>query len=198
MPAIEGIYFIPGAVCRYLESKPVSNLETRNAELDNLVSILLLYRNGIGATKTKGDGAMKTRQLILLSGAILLLAGCNNFESKVPVKSSKFPQTQPSSPSSGSGGDTTSPPPVTFAEVFQSVFEPRCSGCHNSDNPKGGLDVTSAQSIASHDSVVMNDPDNSLLVMLIDAGDMPPPPRKPLTEEQAELVAQWILDGCQL
>lgn len=75
----------------------------------------------------------------------------------------------------------------------------RCSGCHNSNDKKGGLDLTTAESMLaggdSGPSLVPGKLDESSFWQRIADDEMPP--KKPLPQDERELVRKWILDNAK-
>ncbi|HET9236205.1 MAG TPA: c-type cytochrome domain-containing protein [Oligoflexus sp.] len=69
----------------------------------------------------------------------------------------------------------TPPEPVpTFAELFTSVLEPNCVGCHNSGYPAAGINLESKASILANDDLVRcGRADNSLLYKVVAKNAMP-------------------------
>ena len=73
----------------------------------------------------------------------------------------------------------------------------RCLECHSGNDPQGKLDLTSRTSLlAGGDSgpaVTANDPSQSLLWQRVADDEMPP--KKPLTEDEKQLLESWIAAG---
>ncbi len=76
-----------------------------------------------------------------------------------------------------------------------------CLECHNSSDKKGGLDLARRdQALSGGDSgaaLTPERPDDSLLLQRLEAGEMPPKERTPLTADQRKLVRQWIAAGAK-
>lgn len=83
------------------------------------------------------------------------------------------------------------------------LLEARCSTCHGSDSEKpravrAWADATDlAATTADPDLIVPGDPDDSTVYIVVADGDMPPPGSgiDPLTEEETELLGEWITAG---
>ncbi len=94
---------------------------------------------------------------------------------------------------------------VSYAEHIQPIFNNYCNntGCHNSQDNAGGLDLTSWGSLrASPFIVIPNYPDESLLYLSVSGGlvnIMPPPDGSspPLSENQINGIKIWILEGAE-
>lgn len=118
---------------------------------------------------------------LLLSAAVLAL-GCNSggqAETKVPAAGPAFAEVQP-------------------------IFKESCTGCHGSQNPKEGLDLSSYASVmkgASDEQVIKpDDPDNSLLFKAISGKPgvkRMPPIGPPLDKAKVELIRRWIENGAK-
>jgi hypothetical protein len=84
-----------------------------------------------------------------------------------------------------------------FDEDIAPLFKAHCIKCHNGDDPQGGLDLTSLESLvkgSDEGQVVINGlAEKSVLLKKIEARQMPPPKEKdPLSEEQVALIRRWI------
>ncbi|GAB4372679.1 MAG: hypothetical protein Kow0042_16110 [Calditrichia bacterium] len=126
---------------------------------------------------------------IILSG-ILFLLGC---EHPVPVESEKLE--------------------ATLGSIQANIFNRSCavSNCHVGNSAPLGLDLSEGKSYANLVNVPSSeapglmrvkpsDPDNSYLVHKIEggpniSGDRMPLGRSPLSQEQIQLIRQWIADG---
>ena len=75
-----------------------------------------------------------------------------------------------------------------------------CLECHSGAEPKGGLDLTRRErALAGGESGAALKPgdESSLLLRRIDAGEMPPEGRPPLTSEQRAELRTWITAGAK-
>ncbi len=93
---------------------------------------------------------------------------------------------------------------VSYNKYIQPIFNYKCnnSGCHNSQDFAGGIDLTTWNGAVSDPSVVFPfQPENSRLVWAIEgisgANPMPPigAPVTPLTRNQIEGIRTWIKEG---
>jgi hypothetical protein len=102
----------------------------------------------------------------------------------------------------------------TFPSIQSNIFNLNCalSGCHIGSNPAGGLNLSegiaygnlvgvSSQEVSALQRVNPGDPDNSYLVIKLEGtdsrlqGERMPRGREPLTQEQINVIRQWIADG---
>jgi hypothetical protein len=91
-------------------------------------------------------------------------------------------------------------PPSAASETAISVLLARnCLECHNGSDRKGGLDLTRRDgALSGGDSgpaIVPGSAEASLLVRRIEAREMPPAGREPLSEEQSNLLRDWVAAG---
>lgn len=70
------------------------------------------------------------------------------------------------------------------------VLTTKCSTCHNSENPSGGVDVMNVDQLLASGAVVPNEPSLSPLFQAISSGSMPP--SKPLAQEDIVAISDWI------
>ncbi len=89
----------------------------------------------------------------------------------------------------------------TFAIDVKTILDQRCFNCHGGRNGvRGGLSMRSYDDLMkggeSGAVIVPGDPANSLLVQLIDSGEMPNrAPRLPQSE--IDLIMAWVAAGAQ-
>lgn len=89
--------------------------------------------------------------------------------------------------------------PEHFDQEIAPLLARHCLECHNSGKKKGKVDLSSRQAVfpgPDPDSplVVAGDPGNSLLIEVIESGEMPKD-RPPLTERELALLKTWIDRG---
>ena len=81
------------------------------------------------------------------------------------------------------------------------IFEEQCAACHEPDDAKGGLDITSFDATrkggGSGSSIVPGQPDQSRLYLMVARKERPFMPRNadPLEAEQVKTIATWIEQG---
>jgi len=84
---------------------------------------------------------------------------------------------------------------VDYNSQIQPIFDARCISCHGS---MGGLNLTSYENLIdgglSGDEVIPYDHASSELWIRVNSGQMPPG-NNDLTDEQVNLIAQWIDEG---
>jgi hypothetical protein len=88
-------------------------------------------------------------------------------------------------------------PQEHFDKVIAPLLAKRCLDCHHGHEPKGDLDLgqqkTALAGGESGAAIVAGDLSKSLLWERVAAGDMPP--KKPLPENERELLKAWISSG---
>lgn len=102
-----------------------------------------------------------------------------------------------STPLVGNGGDGVKDS-VCFEKEIQPIINSNCakSGCHDAITQEEGYDFSSYFGIL--EAVEPGDPgDSKLMEVLTETGDdaMPPPPNQPLSQDQVDLISQWIREG---
>jgi hypothetical protein len=81
---------------------------------------------------------------------------------------------------------------VDFATSIHPILETRCAPCHSGPKPAGNFSVESKESILR--AIKVSNPDESLLLRRIKAGEMPAVGPK-LTESQIADFEHWIAEG---
>lgn len=95
----------------------------------------------------------------------------------------------------------TEPPataPVSFANDVMPILQSRCLNCHGGQDTRAGLSIASYDALMAGSSsravIIPGDAANSLLVQLIQQGQMPKRGPK-LTPEQLQILIDWIMAG---
>lgn len=97
------------------------------------------------------------------------------------------------------------PAAVSFATDVKPIIDARCVTCHGGvyegeKRTELSFDMTTYEGLmagSEYGSVIeVGDPDESLLVEMIEMGDMPEE-GDPLTPEQIEIIRTWIAEGAQ-
>jgi mono/diheme cytochrome c family protein len=86
------------------------------------------------------------------------------------------------------------------AAKVKDLFHQRCYECHRYNVAKGGIKILHHRLLVSTRKVVIpGRPDDSELFLLVTSTDsetrMPPPPNRPLSEAEVEVIRQWIVEG---
>ena len=86
-----------------------------------------------------------------------------------------------------------------FEKEVAPVLEQTCLSCHNAEEEKGDLDLSTREAtFAFEGGIVPRDPDGSLLVEVVSGPD-PDMPKKagPLTDKQISILSSWIAAGAE-
>lgn len=92
---------------------------------------------------------------------------------------------------------------VDYARDIQPIFAEKCALCHGPDKSTREADLRlDDRDSATASAIVPGDPEGSELLNRINSNDpdevMPPPDhKKPLTEQERELLRQWIAEGAE-
>ena len=90
---------------------------------------------------------------------------------------------------------------LEFKAIYPTLDGNSCLGCHNEKKRKGGLDLTTAESVLkggdSGPAIIPGQPDKSLMVKLVSKGEMPPGKRSKLLPGEVKLLRDWIQDGAR-
>jgi hypothetical protein len=95
---------------------------------------------------------------------------------------------------------------VSFSEDVAPIFEGKCVICHGGADENGAITKELELDLTSYDALMVGsefgpivEPGNaedSILWMMIEAGDMPQD-GEPLTMEELEVIKTWIAEGAQ-
>ena len=90
--------------------------------------------------------------------------------------------------------------PVSFSAEVMPILERYCWECHSEQNTELGLRLDSYEGVmagSDYGTVVEpGDPAGSLLVDMVEAGDMPEE-GDPVPPEELEIIKTWIAEGAQ-
>lgn len=95
-------------------------------------------------------------------------------------------------------------PRVDFKKQVQPILAKSCVGCHNKDNAKGGLDLSSKAGIVkggvSGKPYRTGKASESLLIKRLkgQGGELMPYGGAPLKAAQIRAIAQWINEGARM
>jgi uncharacterized membrane protein len=89
---------------------------------------------------------------------------------------------------------------VSFAEQIQPIFEARCVECHGEESTELGLRLDSYEGVMAGSDygtiVEVGDAAGSLIIDMIESGDMPED-GDPVLPEELELIKTWISEGAE-
>jgi uncharacterized membrane protein len=92
------------------------------------------------------------------------------------------------------------PVAVSFAEQIQPIFEARCVECHGEESTELGLRLDSYEGVMAGSDygtiVEVGDAAGSLIIDMIESGDMPED-GDPVLPEELELIKTWISEGAE-
>ncbi len=97
-------------------------------------------------------------------------------------------------------GDRTEGEPVSFAQEVMPILEARCVECHSEENAELGLKLDTYEGLMAGSDygtiVEAGDPDGSLMIDMIQSGDMPED-GDPVPPEELEVIRTWIAEGAE-
>jgi uncharacterized membrane protein len=142
----------------------------------------------------------KKKALLIITGTslfILLFFACKH-QVLNPVGSNKNGGDTTGNGNGGGNNDSL----VCFEEQILPLFQSNCakSGCHDAASHQEGYVLDSYSHIVAKGITPGNAKNSKIYQVIKSSGDediMPPPPDKPLTNEQINLIAQWINEGAQ-
>jgi len=89
---------------------------------------------------------------------------------------------------------------VSFATQVAPLFAANCTSCHGTEEQEAGLQLHTYEAVmkgSEYGTVIeAGDPDNSLLLDMISAGEMPQD-ADALSDDDVDMVRSWIADGAQ-
>lgn len=90
--------------------------------------------------------------------------------------------------------------PVSFSADVMPLLEKHCWECHSEENTELGLRLDSYEGLmagSDYGTVIEpGDPDGSLLVDMVESGDMPDE-GDPVPPEELEVIKMWIAEGAE-
>ncbi|MEZ6044207.1 MAG: c-type cytochrome domain-containing protein [Planctomycetaceae bacterium] len=88
-----------------------------------------------------------------------------------------------------------------YEDKVQSILNSKCTSCHDADTKEAGLDLSSPQGIIngseSGNVVQAGDPESSLIIQMVQSGEMPPDEAEHLTEDELSQISNWIRSGAR-
>lgn len=107
---------------------------------------------------------------------VICFAGCNTHENKGPANAAaRISQSR-------------------FAQIQVRILKTKCLNCHSGNNSAKGIDLSSYKVVMASGTVHPKEPDLSPFYTAIRLGKMPKS-SPPLSNEEADLVYQWIKNG---
>lgn len=96
---------------------------------------------------------------------------------------------------------TATPRQISFAQDVLPVFRNACAMCHGQAISLKGVSLASYQALMDSQNklslFVPGNPDESLLIKVLEGKATQMPPSGPLSKEQIELIRSWIKQGAQ-
>ena len=88
---------------------------------------------------------------------------------------------------------------VEFEKDVAPILGAKCGDCHGDETREANLDLRTVAAMLrggdSGTSLVKGKPEESLLIEVIDSGDMPPKRKPQLTKEEIETLREWVKAG---
>lgn len=98
----------------------------------------------------------------------------------------------------GAAGDGA----LSFSRDIAPILVGNCTGCHNGEQKRGGLDMTSFQGLQqgseSGPVIVPGNPTESLFVQMVEARKMPRGGNRRLSDEAIAKLRRWVEEGALL
>ena len=95
---------------------------------------------------------------------------------------------------------------ASFADDVAPILDASCIKCHGGEPDGGEVVLEAGLNLTSYESVMVGsefgsvvepgNPDDSMLLVLVEDGDMPEE-GDPLTPEQIEVIRTWIAEGAE-
>ena len=90
---------------------------------------------------------------------------------------------------------------VVYEGKAKEILDAKCKRCHDPKTKEAELDLSTPQGIRrggeSGRIVQAGEPSESLLFEMIDAGEMPPEEKDPLSKDERETIRKWIAAGAR-
>lgn len=138
---------------------------------------------------------MKNKALVLFGTlSIIILGGISSCKHEIPFSQNDTPVT--------GGTQTCSIDTVYFQNKVLPLINSSCamSGCHDAITQKDGVNLSSYAAIISTGGVRAGNPAGSKLYTVLNKSGsdrMPPPPAAGFTQEQKDIIYNWILQGAK-
>lgn len=118
-----------------------------------------------------------------------------------PAPSAPAPAPKGTDPKAAAAGPVTQVELVTWKQHIEPIMEEHCASCHEPDNKKGGIDVTTFAAIrqggGSGKSIVPGEPDQSRLYLMVAHQERPfmPKDEDALPAPVVQRIRTWIEQG---
>ena len=141
--------------------------------------------------------------IFLIAGILLIAPGCKHH---IPELSDGNTNTGGGGNTGGSGGNSSvpcDPNKIYFKQQVLPILISNCalSGCHDDASRKDGVILTSYEKVMNTGDVRPGRPGDSDLYEVLVENDpdkrMPRPPLNPLSQQQIQIIYQWIQQGAQ-
>jgi uncharacterized membrane protein len=128
--------------------------------------------------------------VLFVMALITIIASCKHEIPVIPPDSTT---------TSGDSSTACDPNKIYFQQQVLPVLVSNCakSGCHDNASHKEGVILTSYNSTMQTAEIRPGNPSNSKLYKEIIEGKMPPAGNTALTQEQKDLIRNWILQGAE-
>ncbi len=122
----------------------------------------------------------------------------------IAVSSALVPAPRPAA-AQGAVSHPVPAPAVSYADQIQPMFDNRCVRCHGGVDEgerrlEAGLDLMSYEGLLAGSEfgtvIEAGDTEGSILLEMVEAGDMPEE-GDPATAEEIELLRTWIAEGAE-
>jgi hypothetical protein len=142
---------------------------------------------------------------LIISGMLVFISvidSCKHVPEPMPVPPVN-PNSVTSNDSIAGGEQTCDPDTVYFQNKVLPLLISSCakSNCHDAVTQQDGVQLTSYQMIMNTADVDPFDPDGSDLYEVLNETDpdkvMPRPPSTPLTQQEKDIIYNWIMQGAQ-
>jgi uncharacterized membrane protein len=146
-------------------------------------------------------------QKIVLSGFILMLFSCKHDVQGLSAENGGNTGGGGTGGGTGNGGggstNNCDPAKIYFQQQVLPILLSNCtmSGCHDDASHQDGVILTSYEKVIATADIRPGRPsDSDLYEVLVETDPdkkMPRPPRTPLTQQQVQIIYQWIQQGAQ-
>jgi len=89
-------------------------------------------------------------------------------------------------------------PKLSFATDIHGLFQKYCHECHGAEKTEAGLDLRTIEAMLKDGeggpAIIPGNPNESLLIKLLESGEMPPDGARPSREEVAR-IRRWVEGG---